>query len=51
MRRPWIGGKDFHNFHWTKKTISRKGDEKGEKKEFLESFSLVLFFWGRGGEG
>jgi hypothetical protein len=40
MKRPWIGGKDFHNFHWTKKTSSRKGHEKlGE--EFLRGLLLM----------
>jgi hypothetical protein len=41
MRRPWIGRKDFHNFHWTKKTSSRrrfwgvflKGDFSREEEE------------------
>jgi hypothetical protein len=28
MRRLWIRGKDFLNFHWTKKTSSRRGHEK-----------------------
>jgi hypothetical protein len=50
MRRPWIGGKDFHNFHWTKRTSLRKGHEKlGE--EDVWGFLLVLFFLGRRGEG
>jgi len=34
MKRPLIGRKDFHNFHWTRRTNSRKGHLKlwgGEK--------------------
>ncbi len=50
MRRPWIGGKDFHNFHWTKRTSSRRGDKLG-KNEFLGGFLLMKFFLRRGGEG
>jgi hypothetical protein len=41
MRGPWIGRKDFHNFHWTKKTNSKKGDEKSGKEEFLGGLFLV----------
>jgi hypothetical protein len=25
MKRPLIGVKDFHNFHWTKRISSRRG--------------------------
>jgi hypothetical protein len=49
MRRPWIGGKDFHNFYWTKKISSRRGDEKFE--QFLGGLLLASFFFGRGGKG
>jgi hypothetical protein len=48
MRRPWIKGKDFHNFHWTKKTSSRRGHEKLGEKEFVRGLLLVLFFLGKG---
>jgi hypothetical protein len=51
MRRPWIGRKNLHNFHWTKRTSSRRGHEKLGGKEFLGGLLLVLFFLGRGGEG
>jgi hypothetical protein len=51
MRSAWIGGKDFHNFHWTKKTSSRKGHEKLGEEEFVGGLLLVLFFLGRKGEG
>jgi hypothetical protein len=51
MRRPWIGGKDFHDFHWTNKTSLKKGHEKLGEEEFLGGLLLVLFFLGRGGEG
>jgi hypothetical protein len=51
MRRPWIGRKDFHNFHWTKKTSSRNGHEKLEEEKWVRGLLLVLFFLGRGGKG
>jgi len=51
MRRPWIGGKDFHNFHWTKRTSSRRGPKKLGGKEFLGGLLLVLFFLEKRGEG
>jgi len=51
MRRPWIGGKDFHNFHWTKRTSSRRGHEKLGGEEFLGGLFLMLFFWRRGEKG
>jgi hypothetical protein len=51
MKRPWIGGKDFHNFHWKTKTSSRRDHEKLKEEEFVGGFFLVLFFLGRGGEG
>jgi hypothetical protein len=48
MRRPWIRGKDFHNFHWTKRTSSKKGHEKLGGEEFLgKVFFLCYFFWKR----
>jgi len=28
MKRPLIGGRDFHNFHWTRRIGSRKGHGK-----------------------
>jgi hypothetical protein len=50
MRTPWIGGKKFHNFHWTKRTSSKKGHKK-KGRGVLEGLLLVLFFLGKGGEG
>jgi len=47
MKRPLIGGRDFHNFHWTKKTSSKRGHGKLERKEF---FLLSCVFFGRGGK-
>jgi hypothetical protein len=41
MRRPWIREKDFHNFHGTKRTSSRKGHEKLREEEFLGGLLLV----------
>jgi hypothetical protein len=46
MRRPLIGRKDFHNFHWTRRTSSRRGNGKLEKEKFF----LFCVFFGRGGE-
>jgi hypothetical protein len=43
MRRPWIGGKDFHNFHWTKRTSSRRGHERLREEDVWGSFSCVIF--------
>jgi hypothetical protein len=44
MRRPWIGRKDFLNFHWTKRTSSRRGHEKLREEEILgKFFSCVVF--------
>jgi len=40
MRRPLIGGKDFHNFHWTRRTRSKRGHGK----------SFYFVFLGKGGE-
>jgi hypothetical protein len=37
MKRPLIGGKDFHNFHWTQKTNSRRGHGK--------VFCILYFSW------
>jgi hypothetical protein len=45
MKRPWIGGKDFHNFHWTKRTSSRRGHEKLGEEEFVGVFFLCYFSW------
>jgi hypothetical protein len=41
MKRPWIGRKDFHNFHWTKRISSRKGHEKLRDNEFVEGLLFV----------
>jgi hypothetical protein len=43
MKRPWIKGKDFHNFHWTKRTSSRKGHEKLGEEDVWGYFSCVIF--------
>jgi hypothetical protein len=51
MRRPWIEGNYLQNFHWTKRTNSRRGHEKLGEKEFVGGLLLVLFFLGRGREG
>jgi hypothetical protein len=40
MRRSLIGGKKFHNFHWTRKTSSRKGHEKVKVRKKI---NLVFF--------
>jgi hypothetical protein len=41
MRRSLIGGKDFHNFNWTRKISSRRGHGKvGDKKKIFISFFL-----------
>jgi hypothetical protein len=45
MKRPWIGGKDFHNFHWTKRTSSRRCHEKLGEKEFGRVLFLCYFSW------
>jgi hypothetical protein len=47
MKRPWIKRKDFHNFHWTKRTSSRRGHEKLKGEEFL---GLVFCFLRRRGK-
>ncbi len=47
MKRPWIGGEDLHNFHWTKRISSRKGDEKIGEEGVLGSSSCVIFSWER----
>jgi hypothetical protein len=39
MKKPWIGGKDFHNFYWIKRTSSY---ELGEKSLWGAS-SCVIF--------
>jgi hypothetical protein len=44
MRRPWIKGKDFLNFHWTKKISSRRGREKLGKRGVAEVFFWCDFF-------
>ncbi len=46
-RRPWIRRKDFHNFHWTKRTSSKRGDQKLGKEEFLGGLFLLWFSWER----
>jgi hypothetical protein len=46
MKRPWITGEDFHNFHWTKRTSSRRGQEKLREEEFVGVFFLCDFSWG-----
>jgi hypothetical protein len=43
MRRPWIREEDFHNFHWTKKTSSKRGDEKLGEEGVWGSSSCVIF--------
>jgi len=44
MGRPWIGRKDFHNFHWTNRTSSKKGHVNfGEEKFWGGSSSCVIF--------
>jgi hypothetical protein len=45
MKRPWIGNKDFHNFHWTKRTSSRRGHEKLGEEELMGVFLLCDFSW------
>jgi hypothetical protein len=47
MRRPWIGMKDLHNFHWTKRTSSRRGHEKLGGRVF-GGFSSCVIFFGKG---
>jgi len=47
MKSPWIEGKNFHNFHWTKKTNSRKGHEKLGGDELLGGFFSCVVFPGR----
>jgi hypothetical protein len=51
MKRSWIRGKDFHNFHWIKRTSSRKGHEKLGEDKFVGGLFLVLFFLRRRGKG
>jgi hypothetical protein len=51
MKSSWIGGKNFYNFHWTKKTSSKRGHEKLGGDKFLGGFFLVLFFLEEGGAG
>jgi hypothetical protein len=49
MKRPWIRGKNFHNFHWTKTTSSRRGHEKLQEEEFhVGGLFIVFFFLGKG---
>jgi hypothetical protein len=43
MKRPWIRGKDFFNFHGIKRTSSRRGLEKLGGEEFLGLFFLCDF--------
>jgi hypothetical protein len=37
MRRLWVGRKDFHNFHWTKKNKFKEGHEKAWEKKVIGS--------------
>jgi hypothetical protein len=41
MRRPLIGRKDYHNFHWTRGTNSKKGLGKLGGTKVLS----YVFFW------
>jgi hypothetical protein len=43
MKRPWIRGKHFPNFHWTKRIISRRGHEKLGQEEFVGGLFLCYF--------
>jgi len=47
MNGPLIRGKDFHNFHWIKKTNSRRGHGKlsglEEKKNECVKGELVCY--------
>jgi hypothetical protein len=45
MRRPQIRGENFLNIHGTRKTNSRRNDEKFGGKEFLGVFFLCDFSW------
>jgi len=38
MRRPLIRRKDFHNFHWTKKTSSKRVMKRLGKRGFIFFF-------------
>jgi len=49
MKRSWIGGEDFFNFHGTRRASGRRGLEKLGGEEFLGLFFLGDFF-GKGGE-
>ncbi len=40
MRRPLIGGKNFHNFHWTRITSSRRHGKLGKGE-----FCGILYFF------
>ncbi len=42
MTRPLIRRKNFHNFHWTKKTSSRRGHEKLEE---IRELYIMCFLW------
>jgi hypothetical protein len=42
MRRPWIGGEDFHNFHWKKRISLRRGQKKLREEEFVGVFVATL---------
>jgi hypothetical protein len=45
MKRPWIRGEDFLNFHGTRRISSKRVLEKLGGKEFLGVFSLCDFSW------
>jgi hypothetical protein len=47
MTRPWIEGNYFHNFHWTKRTNSRRDHEKFGEEKFMGVFFLCYFSWER----
>jgi hypothetical protein len=51
MRRPWIRGKNFHNFHCTKRISVRRGHEKLAGEELWGGLLLGLFFLEKEGEG
>jgi hypothetical protein len=51
MRRPWIRGKNFHNFHWTKKISLKRSHEKLGEEEFVGGLFLILYFLGKKGKG
>jgi hypothetical protein len=44
MRRPWIGGKDFHNFHWEKKQAQGRVMKSLGERSLEEVLFLCYFF-------